>query len=126
MLADEMQLQARRLRHADQPGRPHDAVRNGAPLAALPHQRDFRFRLLRLRRQLGIRHFAAAQNLAGVGDVVSVLEFRIADVDRAEQMAARLEHEAGPGYMATTWMDENRALFRALRLEKLVTALLLA
>jgi lipoprotein-releasing system permease protein len=25
--------------------------------------------------------------------------------------------------MATTWMDENRALFRALRLEKLVTAL---
>ena len=31
--------------------------------------------------------------------------------------------EAGPGYTATTWMDENRALFRALRLEKLVTAL---
>jgi len=30
---------------------------------------------------------------------------------------------AGPGYHATTWMDENRALFRALSLEKLVTAL---
>ena len=65
----------------------------------------------------------AAQNLAGVGDVASVLEFRIADVDRAEEMAAQLTHEAGPGYVATTWMDENRALFRALRLEKLVTAL---
>jgi lipoprotein-releasing system permease protein len=38
-------------------------------------------------------------------------------------MAAQLTHEAGPGYVATTWMDENRALFRALRLEKLVTAL---
>jgi lipoprotein-releasing system permease protein len=65
----------------------------------------------------------AAQNLAGVGDVASVLEFRVADVDRAAEMAAQLTHEAGPGYVATTWMDENRALFRALRLEKLVTAL---
>lgn len=65
----------------------------------------------------------AAQNLAGVGDVASVLEFRIADVDRAEELGEQLAREAGKGYMATTWMDENRALFRALRLEKLVTAL---
>ena len=71
----------------------------------------------------GFVSLPAAQNLAGVGDVVSVLEFRIADVDHADQMANRLKQEAGPGYMATTWMDENRALFRALRLEKLVTAL---
>lgn len=65
----------------------------------------------------------AAQNLAGVGDVASVLEFRIANVDRAEEESAELVREAGPGYVASTWMDENRALFRALRLEKLVTAL---
>jgi lipoprotein-releasing system permease protein len=65
----------------------------------------------------------AAQNLAGVGDVASVLEFRIADVDRAAQLGEQLTREAGPGYLASTWMDENRALFRALRLEKLVTAL---
>ena len=65
----------------------------------------------------------AAQNLAGVGDVASVLEFRIADVDRAEELGAQLARAAGSGYAATTWMDENRALFRALRLEKLVTAL---
>src|SRR3989441_2937497 len=30
---------------------------------------------------------------------------------------------AGPGYAAAAWMEENRALFRALRLEKLVTAI---
>lgn len=65
----------------------------------------------------------AAQNLAGVGDVASVLEFRIADVDRAAELGEQLTREAGPGYLASTWMDENRALFRALRLEKLVTAL---
>jgi len=71
----------------------------------------------------GFAKLSAVQNLAGVGDVVSVLEFRIADVDRAQEMATLLAHEAGPGYTASTWMDENRALFRALRLEKLVTAL---
>ena len=64
----------------------------------------------------------AAQNLAGVGDVVSGLEFRIADVDKAEQVGQELLGQAGPGYTVTTWMDENRAIFRALRLEKLVTA----
>jgi lipoprotein-releasing system permease protein len=66
---------------------------------------------------------AATQNMAGVGDVASVLEFRIADVDRAGEMATRLAGAAGPGYMTTTWEEENRALFRALRLERLVTAL---
>jgi lipoprotein-releasing system permease protein len=71
----------------------------------------------------GFVTLSAVQNLAGVGDVVNELEFRIADVDRAEDMAKRLLQEAGPGYVSTTWMDENRALFRALRLEKLVTAL---
>ena len=71
----------------------------------------------------GFVDLPAAQNLAGVGDVVSVLEFRISNVDQAENVAAELLRQAGPSYVATTWMDENRALFRALRLEKLVTAL---
>jgi lipoprotein-releasing system permease protein len=65
----------------------------------------------------------AAQGMAGVGDVASVLEFRLDDPDRAEQAAKVLESEAGVGYIASTWQDENRALFRALHLEKLVTAL---
>jgi lipoprotein-releasing system permease protein len=66
---------------------------------------------------------SAVQGLAGVGNVVSVLEFRIHDVDRAEQAARAIGAAAGPGFATTTWQDENRALFRALRLEKLVTAL---
>ena len=71
----------------------------------------------------GFVTLAAAQGLAGAGDLVSVLEFRIDNVDRAAEMAGALAREAGDGYRATTWMEENRALFRALRLEKLVTAL---
>jgi lipoprotein-releasing system permease protein len=65
----------------------------------------------------------AAQNLAGVGDVVSVLEFRLQDVDRAVDAARAIASAAGSGFTTTTWEDENRALFRALALEKLVTAL---
>jgi lipoprotein-releasing system permease protein len=71
----------------------------------------------------GFIDLRAAQNMSGVGDVASVLEFRIADVDRASEMATELAQKAGSGFQATTWMDENRALFRALRLERLVTAL---
>jgi lipoprotein-releasing system permease protein len=66
---------------------------------------------------------AAAQNLSGVSDAVNVIEFRIARPERAGEIARRIEQAAGPGYAATTWTDENKALFRALRLEKLVTAI---
>lgn len=66
---------------------------------------------------------SAAQNLAGVGNVASVLEFRIHDVNRAVEAARAIGAAAGPGFTTTTWQDENRALFRALHLEKLVTAL---
>lgn len=65
----------------------------------------------------------SAQSLAGVGDVVSLLEVRVARLDDASAVADDLVRRAGPGFTATTWMDENRALFRALSLEKLVTAL---
>ena len=65
----------------------------------------------------------AAQALSGVGDRVSVLEFRLDKPEQAGNIARKLEQAAGPGFAVTTWMEENRALFRALRLEKLVTAI---
>ena len=65
----------------------------------------------------------SAQALAGVGDVASLLEIRITNLDDANAVASELLRRAGPGYTVTTWMDENQALFRALSLEKLVTAL---
>ncbi|MGB7494629.1 MAG: ABC transporter permease [Candidatus Acidiferrum sp.] len=65
----------------------------------------------------------AAQSLAGTGNVVNVLEFRLEKPEQAGQIARKVEHEVGDGFTTTTWMQENRALFRALRLEKLVTAI---
>ena len=66
---------------------------------------------------------AAAQALAGAGDMVNVLEFRLNHPERAAEIAEEVQRGAGPGFSATTWMEENHALFRALRLEKLVTAI---
>ena len=65
----------------------------------------------------------AAQSLAGAGDIVNVLEFRLTKPELAAQIAPDVEHAAGQGFSAATWMEENKALFRALKLEKLVTAI---
>jgi lipoprotein-releasing system permease protein len=65
----------------------------------------------------------AAQSLSGTGDVVNVLEFRLENPGRAEEIARQAEQIAGRDYLATTWVQQNLALFRALRLEKLVTAI---
>ena len=65
----------------------------------------------------------AAQSLAGASNEVNVLEFRLDNPDAAEQIGKQIEKEAGPGFAASTWIDSQRALFRALRLEKLVTAI---
>lgn len=64
-----------------------------------------------------------AQELAGASEAVNVIEFRLQDPDRAEEVAARVRAMVGNGYLVATWMEENRPLFRALRLEKLVTAI---
>jgi lipoprotein-releasing system permease protein len=66
---------------------------------------------------------AAAQGLSGSGDLVNVLEFRLNQPERSGEIAEEIQHAVGQGFSAATWMEENRALFRALRLEKLVTAI---
>jgi len=62
-----------------------------------------------------------AQRLFDLTDVVSVLEFKVDDIYKAREIGEKLEAEAGKGFMSTDWMDQNRALFHALRLERVVT-----
>jgi lipoprotein-releasing system permease protein len=69
----------------------------------------------------GFIRLADAQKLFDLGDVVSVLEFKVDDIYKADQIGRELEKAAGKGFMSTNWMEQNRALFRALRLERLVT-----
>jgi len=62
-----------------------------------------------------------AQRLFGLGDLISVIQFKVDDIYRADVVAKELEQAAGKGFMATSWMEQNKALFRALRLERVVT-----
>lgn len=71
----------------------------------------------------GFVTLASAQVLAGTSDLVGVIEVRLANPDDAANLAPQLARAAGAGFEAGTWMEQNRALFRALRLEKLVTAI---
>ncbi len=67
-----------------------------------------------------------AQPLFGLGDVISVMQFKIDDIYRAGEVAQQLEQAANlfsgtHGFMTTNWMEQNKPLFRALRLERVVT-----
>ncbi len=64
---------------------------------------------------------ADAQQLFGLGDVISVIQFKIDDIYQAAEIARNLEQDAGRGFMTTNWMEQNKPLFRALRLERVVT-----
>jgi lipoprotein-releasing system permease protein len=62
-----------------------------------------------------------SQRLFGLGNLISVLEFKVDDIYQAAAISRQLEDAAGKGFMATNWMEQNKALFHALRLERLVT-----
>src|SRR6202035_5360816 len=62
-----------------------------------------------------------AQELFGLGDVISVIQFKLDDIYLAGDLERALEQAAGHGFMATSWMEQNKPLFRALRLERVVT-----
>ncbi|MCI0352218.1 MAG: FtsX-like permease family protein [Acidobacteriales bacterium] len=64
---------------------------------------------------------ADSQQLFGLGDVVSVIEFKLDDLYRAGEAGNQLAEMAGRGFMSSNWMEQNQALFRALRLERVVT-----
>ena len=62
-----------------------------------------------------------SQRLFGLGNLISVLEFKIDDIYQAGVISREIEDAAGSGFMTTNWMEQNRALFKALKTERLVT-----
>jgi lipoprotein-releasing system permease protein len=62
-----------------------------------------------------------AQQLFGIGDQIAAIEFRVDDIYKAAIIGDQIQHVAGKGFMTTNWMEQNKALFRALKMERLVT-----
>jgi lipoprotein-releasing system permease protein len=76
--------------------------------------------------QMGFLRLADAQRLFSEPDLLSVMSFKVDDLDRAPQIAKEIEQAAGKGYMTNNWIEQNRELFRALKLEQIVTFIIIA
>jgi lipoprotein-releasing system permease protein len=75
---------------------------------------------------MAFMRLSEAQRLFSEPDLLSVISFKVDDLDRAPQIGRAIEHEAGRGFMTSNWMEQNRELFRALKLEQVVTFIVIA
>jgi lipoprotein-releasing system permease protein len=66
-----------------------------------------------------------AQKFFNLGDTVTGIQVKVKDVFLAQEIAHRLEATLGTTFMARDWMQLNRNLFSALKLEKTMMFLLL-
>jgi lipoprotein-releasing system permease protein len=62
-----------------------------------------------------------AQRVFGLKDVVNAVELRVDNLDLAPEVARAAEAVIGPKLAATHWMEQNRQIFSALKMEKVVT-----
>jgi lipoprotein-releasing system permease protein len=76
--------------------------------------------------QMGFLRLADAQRLFSEPDLLSVISFKVDDLNRAPQIGRAIEQAAGKGFMTSNWMEQNRELFRALKLEQVVTFIVIA
>jgi lipoprotein-releasing system permease protein len=75
---------------------------------------------------MAFMRLADAQALFSEPDLLSVISFKVDDLDRAPEIGRAIEQAAGSGFMTTNWMETNRELFRALKEEQIVTFIVIA
>ena len=75
---------------------------------------------------MGFVRLADAQRLFHEPDLLSVISFKVDDLNRAPEIGREIEQAAGKGFQTTNWMEQNRELFKALKLEQYVTFIVIA
>jgi lipoprotein-releasing system permease protein len=75
---------------------------------------------------MGFVSLADAQRLFHEPDLLSVISFKVDDLNRAPAIGRSIEEAAGKGFMTNNWMEQNRELFKALKLEQYVTFIVIA
>ena len=66
------------------------------------------------------------QEFLGMGDMVTGIEIRVDDIYKADRIAKQIEQRLGFPYWGRNWMEMNKNLFSALKLEKRVMFLILS
>ena len=74
----------------------------------------------------GFLRLSDAQHLFSEPDLISIISFKLDDLYRAREVGRAIEAVAGKGFQTSNWMEQNRELFRALKLERIVTFIVLA
>jgi lipoprotein-releasing system permease protein len=74
----------------------------------------------------GFMRLADAQRLYSEPDLLSVISFKVDDLDRAPEIGKEIEQAAGKGFMTSNWKEQNRELFTALQEEQIVTFIVIA
>lgn len=66
-------------------------------------------------------HMETARRLFGLPEGSALqLQFQTDDLENVRETAETIRRKAGRSYFTTTWIDSNKSLFSALKLEKLV------
>ena len=101
------------------------------PLGMIPKMKKFRVAgyfeagMYEFDSSLAFVSLKAAQEFFGYGDTITGIEIRTNDVYNAGEVAERVELQLGPPFYAKDWMQMNRNLFSALKLEKIVMFIIL-
>lgn len=94
------------------------------PVGVLPRTRTFRVSglfdsgLYEFDSSTALISLDLAQKLYNLPERVSYLQVRIKDIFQAERVAEKIYRLTSSGIYVTTWMELNRSLFSALKLEK--------
>lgn len=101
------------------------------PLGMIPKMKKFRVAgyfeagMYEFDSSLAFVSIRAAQKFFGYGDAITGIEVRTNDVYNAGEVAERVEIQLGTPFYAKDWMQMNRNLFSALKLEKIVMFIIL-
>jgi lipoprotein-releasing system permease protein len=101
------------------------------PLGMLPKVKKFKLSgvfevgMFEYDSNLALVHISEAQKFFNLSDEVTGIEVKVDDIYHAKTVAEKIETLLGPPYYARDWMEMNKNLFSALKLEKLVMFVIL-
>jgi len=101
------------------------------PMGRLPRMKPFRVSAIfhsgmyEFDSTLVYTTIPALQQFLGLGDRVTGLEVEVKDIYAADSVAEAIQQKLGPGFYTKTWMQMNRSLFSALKLEKIAMFIIL-
>ena len=106
-------------------------VSEAGPLGMMPKMKKFRIMgyfeagMYEYDSSLAFINIKQAQKFFNYGDSVTGIEVKIDDLYNAGKLSDDIELMLGPPYYARDWMQMNRNLFSALKLEKIVMFIIL-